>query len=148
MSSAALEFDQVDILFSAESGRRREAALKSALQRLDQGRDRNEIESATGVVVGETAVIGDRVKLYQGVTLGAASVQKELANTEDGIQAARRFYNANVRDLNTRIEVFPSNLIAGLFRFEGAEFFEVETASGFSIERWMARRSGRAHPTA
>ena len=56
-------------------------------------------------------------------------LQKELANTEDRIQAARRFYNANVRDLNTRIEVFPSNLIAGLFRFEGAEFFEVETAS-------------------
>ena len=39
-------------------------------------------------------------------------LQSELANTEDRIQAARRFYNANVRDLNTRIEVFPSNLIA------------------------------------
>ena len=52
MSSAALEFDRVDILFSAESGRRREAALKAALQRLDEGRDRNEIETATGVVVG------------------------------------------------------------------------------------------------
>jgi ABC-type proline/glycine betaine transport system ATPase subunit len=52
MSSAALEFDQVDILFSAESGRKREAAIKSALKRLDEGRDRNEIETATGVVVG------------------------------------------------------------------------------------------------
>lgn len=40
------------------------------------------IDHGTGVVVGETAVIGDRVKLYQGVTLGAASVQKELANTK------------------------------------------------------------------
>lgn len=57
------------------------------------------------------------------------ALQKELANTEDRIQAARRFYNANVRDLNTRIEVFPSNLIAGLVRCEKAEFFEVETAS-------------------
>ena len=37
-------------------------------------------------------------------------LQEELANTEDRIQAARRFYNGNVRDLNTRIEVFPSNL--------------------------------------
>ena len=46
MSSAALEFDQVDILFSAESGRKREAAIKSALKRLDEGRDRNEIETA------------------------------------------------------------------------------------------------------
>ena len=43
MSSAALEFDRVDILFSAESGRRREAALKSALPRLDEGPDRNGI---------------------------------------------------------------------------------------------------------
>jgi LemA protein len=57
------------------------------------------------------------------------ALQQELANTENRIQAARRFYNANVRDLNTRIEVFPSNLIANLFRFVPAEFFEVETAT-------------------
>jgi len=56
------------------------------------------------------------------------ALQLELANTEDRIQAARRFYNANVRDLNTRIEVFPSNLIASLFHFRPAEFFEVESA--------------------
>jgi len=53
-------------------------------------------------------------------------LQQELANTEDRIQAARRFFNANVRDLNTRIEVFPSNLIANVFHFERAGFFEVE----------------------
>ncbi len=56
------------------------------------------------------------------------ALQEELANTEDRIQAARRFYNANVRDLNTRIEVFPSNIIASLFNFRPAEFFEVESA--------------------
>ena len=50
----------------------------------------------------------------------------ELVNTEDRIQAARRFYNANVRDDNTRIEVFPSSLIAGIFGFRPEEFFEVE----------------------
>jgi LemA protein len=55
-------------------------------------------------------------------------LQTELANTEDRIQAARRFFNANVRDLNTRIEVFPSNLIAQIFNFEKAGFFEVESA--------------------
>ncbi len=53
-------------------------------------------------------------------------LQTELANTEDRLQAARRFYNANVRDLNTRIEVFPSNLIASLFGFTRAEYFEIE----------------------
>ena len=55
-------------------------------------------------------------------------LQKELVNTEDRIQAARRFFNANVRDLNTRVEVFPSNIIAGLFSFSAESFFEVESA--------------------
>ena len=55
-------------------------------------------------------------------------LQEELANTENRIQAARRFYNANVRDINTRIEVFPSNLIAGAFSFRPHEFFEIEDA--------------------
>ncbi len=56
-------------------------------------------------------------------------LQDELANTEDRIQAARRFYNGNVRDLNTRIEVFPSSLIASMFGFQRADFFEVEEAT-------------------
>lgn len=53
-------------------------------------------------------------------------LQEELANTEDRIQRARRFYNGNVRDLNTRVEVFPSNVIAGMFGFSKREFFEIE----------------------
>lgn len=56
-------------------------------------------------------------------------LQKELANTEDRIQATRRFYNANVRDLNTRVEVFPSNIIASMFGFRPAQFFEVERSA-------------------
>jgi LemA protein len=55
-------------------------------------------------------------------------LQEGLTITEDRIQAARRFYNANVRDLNTRIEVFPSNLIASMFGFEREAFFEIEDA--------------------
>ena len=53
-------------------------------------------------------------------------LQRELANTEDRLQRSRRFYNANVRDLNTRIEVIPTNIIAGMFGFTKCEFFEVE----------------------
>lgn len=53
-------------------------------------------------------------------------LQTELANTEDRIQAARRFYNGNVRDLNTRIEVFPSNLIANAFAFQPEQLFQLE----------------------
>lgn len=56
-------------------------------------------------------------------------LQKELADTENKIQAARRFYNGNVRDLNTAIETFPSNTIANLFNFKAEKFFETETSA-------------------
>ena len=54
------------------------------------------------------------------------ALQQELANTEDRLQTARRFYNSNVRDFNRRVQAFPSSLIANSFHFEAAEFFEVE----------------------
>jgi LemA protein len=53
-------------------------------------------------------------------------LQQELSDTENKIQSARRFYNANVRDLNTKIESFPSNLVANTFNFGKREFFELE----------------------
>ncbi len=53
-------------------------------------------------------------------------LQQELVDTEDKIQASRRFYNGGVRDLNTKIETFPVNLVAGMFGFQSREFFEVE----------------------
>lgn len=54
------------------------------------------------------------------------SLQAELSDTENKIQSARRFYNGNVRDLNTSIEQFPGNIVAGMFRFSKMEFFELE----------------------
>lgn len=56
------------------------------------------------------------------------ALQNELADTENKIQAARRFYNANVRDLNTAVESFPGNIIAGIFRFTKKEFFDLPDA--------------------
>jgi LemA protein len=53
-------------------------------------------------------------------------LQQELVDTEDKIQAARRFYNGGVRDLNTKIQVFPNNIFAGMLGFKQREFFEVE----------------------
>jgi LemA protein len=53
-------------------------------------------------------------------------LQAQLAETEDRIAAGRRFYNGNVRALNTRVESFPSSLIASTFHFEKAEYFEVD----------------------
>ncbi len=52
-------------------------------------------------------------------------LQRELSDTENKIQAARRFYNTNTRDLNTKIESFPANVIAGMFHFRKSDFFEL-----------------------
>ena len=57
-----------------------------------------------------------------------AQLQNTLAQIEDAVQNARRYYNAVVRDLNTRVQQFPSNLIAGMFGFRNREFFEVPDA--------------------
>jgi LemA protein len=51
-------------------------------------------------------------------------LQRELTDAEDKIQASRRFYNGNVRDFNTKTQVFPNNLIAGLLGFKDREFFD------------------------
>ncbi len=53
-------------------------------------------------------------------------LQRELSDTENKIQAARRFYNTNVRDLNIKIDSFPSNIVARMFNFQKQEFFELE----------------------
>ena len=52
-------------------------------------------------------------------------LQRDLRDTEDKIQAARRFYNGNVRDLNIKIESFPANIVANLFNFQKMELFEI-----------------------
>lgn len=53
------------------------------------------------------------------------SLQQELSDTENKIQAARRFYNTNVRDLNIKMESFPSNMLAKMFGFSKMEFFDL-----------------------
>lgn len=60
-------------------------------------------------------------------------LQAELVDTEDKIQASRRFYNGGVRDLNTKIQVFPNNVFAGMLGFTSREFFEVEDMA--SVEK-------------
>lgn len=58
-----------------------------------------------------------------------AKLQDELSDTENKIQAARRFYNGQVRDFNTKQEVFPTNLFAGMLGFSKADYFEIELES-------------------
>ena len=56
-------------------------------------------------------------------------LQRELTDTEDKIQASRRFYNTNVRDLNIKIESFPSSIVASVFNFKKGDFFELQEAA-------------------
>jgi LemA protein len=56
-------------------------------------------------------------------------LQATLSDTEDRIQASRQIYNANVQQFNTRVQAFPSNIIANLFHFQPAEFFQIEGVS-------------------
>ena len=55
-----------------------------------------------------------------------SELQAELVDTEDKIQASRRFYNSGVRDLNTKIQTFPHNIVAAIFKFVDREFFDVD----------------------
>lgn len=63
-------------------------------------------------------------------------LQTELVDTEDKIQAARRFYNGGVRDMNTKVQQFPANVVAKMFKFNNKEFFEVEDMA--SVEKPVA----------
>nr|WP_202885202.1 LemA family protein [Actinopolymorpha cephalotaxi] len=85
----------------------REAALAEGLRRLFALADRH------------PALAGDEEFL---------NLQRQVAETEDRIAAGRRFYNANVRAYNTRVEALPSSLLAARCGFEKAEYFEVEEA--------------------
>ena len=112
---------------------------RSVLEAVIQARNRavDSTGSPQSQASDENALIGTLRKLFvlaEGYPELKASrnfleLQSELANTEDRIQAERRFYNGNVRDMNTRVSVFPSNLIAGMFGFAQEEFFEIEDAA-------------------
>jgi len=119
-----------------------------------QGYAKHEREVLDGVSRARTAAManhgpppsqaGDENKLVQGLRQLFAvaenypdlkanqnflALQTELANTEDRIQRSRRFYNANVRDYQNRLQSFPSHLVARTFGFPSREFFEIEDVS-------------------
>ncbi len=62
-------------------------------------------------------------------------LQEELVDTEDKIQASRRFYNGNVRDLNTKLQVFPTNMIGGALGFKPKDFFDVAESEKAAVEK-------------
>jgi LemA protein len=66
---------------------------------------------------------------------GFQQLQGELVDTEDKIQAARRFYNGAARDLNVKIQTFPTNLFAGVMGFKKRDFFDVNDAEAAAVNQ-------------
>lgn len=64
-----------------------------------------------------------------------SELQQELVDTEDKIQGSRRFYNSGVRDLNTKIQLFPTNVFAGMLGFKQREFFDVDEKDRDTVEK-------------
>lgn len=103
---------------------KRNAALAAG----DNAAARSEAESALAKPVGRLIALGEAypdLKANQNFL----DLQNELSDTENKIEMARRFYNGAVRELNTAVESFPSNLVAGLFGIGKRVFFEI-TAAG------------------
>lgn len=61
-------------------------------------------------------------------------LQSEISDTENKIQASRRFYNGNVRDFNTKIQVFPTNIFAGMMNFKKYDFFQADAAEKKNVQ--------------
>ena len=107
-----------------EVARARAAAAGPASGPAEQAAQENQLTQALGrlFAVAEAYPVLRASENFQ-------QLQAELTNTEDRIAAGRRFYNANVRELNTKVETFPPNIIANMFHIERAEYFEVEEPS-------------------
>lgn len=98
-----------------------------ALAAGDDLASRGEAESAlSGPVARLMAVAEDYPEMKASQNF--LELQQELSDTEDKIEMARRFYNGAVRELNTRVQSFPANLLAGVFGFRTRDFFEVSMA--------------------
>ena len=97
----------------------RSAAMAPGQSPAQQAESENMLSQALGRLLAIVEAYPD-LKANQNFL----SLQNELTATEDRIASARRYYNATVRDLNTKVETVPSNVIAGIFNVERAEYFE------------------------
>lgn len=105
-------------------------------------------KSISGGSVGEQSAVGQAMSAALGKLFAVAEaypelkadanfrdLQDKLSGIEDEIQMSRRYYNGAVRNLNTMIESFPSNIIANFFKFQKAEFFEIGDAAAREVPK-------------
>lgn len=99
--------------------------------RSEQSRNVAEIGSVEAELGGRVRGLVALAEAYPDLKADDAflALQKDLTDVENNIQYARRYYNGAVRMLNTRIDSFPDNLVAGLFRFIKADYFELDDAT-------------------
>jgi len=90
-----------------------------------------DMAKAEGMLGGMLGKLQIAVEAYPDLKANqnVGQLMGELSDTENKIQASRRFYNGMVRDFNTKMEVFPSNLVAGMLKFTKFDFFEIEDAT-------------------
>lgn len=101
------------------------AARNTAMNTHGAGEKKSESENVLTDALKSVFALGES---YPDLKASAnfLDLQQELADTETKIQASRQFYNTTVMALNTKIETFPSNIIAGFFKFKPAQFFELD----------------------
>jgi LemA protein len=104
------------------------ARLRSQGQAQTDVAARAQTETAITAAIGRILAVAEAYPQLRA-SENFQSLQKDLAEVEDQIQLARRYYNGAVRDLNVMIEQFPSNLIAGWGGFKQAPFFQIEDAA-------------------
>lgn len=104
------------------------ARLRSAGQAQADVAQRAQTETAITAAIGRVLAVAEAYPELKA-SANFQSLQNELADVEDQIQLARRYYNGAVRDFNVMIEQFPSNLVANFGAFRPAPFFEIENAA-------------------
>jgi LemA protein len=105
-----------------------------------QGQSQTDVEKRAQTEQAITAAIGKVMAVAENYPALRASenfqsLQKDLADIEDQIQLARRYYNGAVRDLNVMVQQFPSNIVAGRTGFTTAKFFEIEDAKDRAVPK-------------
>ncbi len=104
-------------------------SLREQAERLRPGAATEEQAQVEGRLSGLLGDLQVRIENYPDLKASEnfQSLQAELANTEDRVQASLRFYNGNVRQFNIKCQSFPSNIVAGMFNFNEAAHFEVKS---------------------
>jgi LemA protein len=122
-SVKAFAAQERNVLVSVIEARNRAEAVRQSpgIHAAEQAQAEGQLQRAIGGLFAVAEAYPD-LKSNQNFL----SLQSQLAETEDRVAAGRRYYNANVRELNTRVEAFPSNLVAGAFKFGKEEYFEVD----------------------